>query len=122
MSCTAVPLVALIIAAGAFTQVPPLRAGPPTLAWGNKVPPAFREKVRKIAADLGTDPNYLMAVMAFETGETFRQSRKNRATGAVGLIQFLPSTARNLGTSPAALKKMSPEEQLGYVARYLAPT
>lgn len=41
-----------------------------------------------------------MAAMAFESGETFSPSIKNAAgSGAVGLIQFMPSTAKALGTS-----------------------
>ena len=33
------------------------------LAWGAKVSPAFRDKVRSIAAGLGVDPGDLMACM-----------------------------------------------------------
>ena len=82
---------------------------------------AFRQKVIDIAADLGTDPNYLMAVMSFETGGTFSPSIRNPQSGATGLIQFLPSTARGLGTTTDQLANMSAEQQLDYVARYLAP-
>jgi len=42
-------------------------------------------------------------------------------SGATGLIQFLPSTARGLGTSTAALKNMSSVEQLKFVEKYLSP-
>src|ERR1044071_1211337 len=61
---------------------------------------AFKDKVVKIASDLGTNPNFLMAVMSFESGATFRPSVKNMAgSGAVGLIQFMPATATGLGTT-----------------------
>ena len=64
------------------------------LAWGAKVSAAFRNKVRAIASELGTDPNFLMAAMAFETGRSFSPSQRNQAgSGAVGLIQFMPRTA-----------------------------
>jgi hypothetical protein len=53
--------------------------------------PEFKTKVLAISKDLGCDPNHFMAAMAFETGERF-SSRKNRASGATGLIQFMPTT------------------------------
>ncbi|TNE48598.1 MAG: lytic transglycosylase domain-containing protein [Deltaproteobacteria bacterium] len=67
------------------------------------------------------DPVHLMAVMSFETGETFSSSVRNRHTGATGLIQFMPQTARGMGTSTSALSRLSPERQLDYVERYLEP-
>jgi hypothetical protein len=60
-----------------------------------------------------------MACMAFETGETFNASIKNAVgSGAVGLIQFMPSTAKGIGTSSDALSKMSAVAQLDYVKSY----
>lgn len=38
--------------------------------------------------------------------------------GATGLIQFMPQTARDLGTTTAELKKMSRVEQSAYVKAY----
>jgi hypothetical protein len=64
------------------------------LAWGKKVSKRFRSRVKEVAANLQTDPNFLMACMAFESAGTFSSSIKNGAgSGAVGLIQFMPSTA-----------------------------
>lgn len=89
------------------------------LAWGAKVTPGFRVKVRQIAADLPCDPSDLMACMAWETGRSFRPDVMNMAgSGAVGLIQFMPDVARELGTTTNALAVMSPIMQLGYVERY----
>lgn len=94
----------------------------PSLAWGNKVSKEFRKKVREIAARLGMDPNYLMAVMAFETGYSFDPAKENGAgSGATGLIQFMPNTAVALGTTTADLAKMTAEAQLDYVEKYLTP-
>jgi soluble lytic murein transglycosylase-like protein len=62
-----------------------------------------------------------MAVMAFESGETFSPSIRNRLSGATGLIQFMPNTARRLSTTTDALAAMTAEQQLDYAARYLAP-
>jgi hypothetical protein len=92
------------------------------LAWGKKVTKEFRDKVVHICDELGTDPNFLMAAMAFESGETFSPSIRNAAgSGAVGLIQFMPSTAAALGTTPEELSSMSPEVQLNYVLKYFTP-
>ncbi|MFZ0930716.1 MAG: transglycosylase SLT domain-containing protein [Syntrophobacteraceae bacterium] len=92
------------------------------LAWGKKVSEEFREKVTDICKELGTDPDNLMACMAFESGKTFSPSIKNAAgSGAVGLIQFMPATAQALGTTTEDLAAMTAEEQLDYVAKYFSP-
>jgi hypothetical protein len=103
------------------SNVQPVRSTDSThgrLAWGAKVSEGFRDKVRAIAADLGCDPDFLMASMAFETGETFSPKIKNPQSGATGLIQFMPSTAKALGTTTNDLANMSPEDQLDFVAKY----
>jgi len=93
-----------------------------TLAWGNKVTAVFRDRVFWIGEDLEFDPNNLMAGIAWETGEKFSASVTNMAgSGATGLIQFMPATARSLGTTTAALAKMSAEDQLNYVHAYFKP-
>lgn len=91
------------------------------VAWGKKVSAAFKRRVIEIAAEFGIDPNYLMAAMAFESARTFSPSIENPYSGAVGLIQFMPSTARGLGTTTAALKRMTALAQLDYVRRYFLP-
>jgi hypothetical protein len=92
------------------------------IAWGAKVSGEFKHKVIAIAGRLRMDPDHLMAIMAFETGRSFDPAVTNHAgSGATGLIQFMPRTAEGLGTSTAALKRMSAIEQLDYVERYLTP-
>jgi hypothetical protein len=105
---------AMAFAAGALEDV--------ELAWGKKVNAPFKRKVIEISAELGIDPNFLMAAMAFESARTFSASIQNPYSGAVGLIQFMPGTAKGLGTSTAALKKMTPLAQLDYVRRYFLPS
>jgi hypothetical protein len=93
-----------------------------TMAWGAKVSPIFRERVRWIADNLGCPVNSLMACMAWESGESFRPDIRNGAgSGATGLIQFMPSTARALGTTTNALAAMTAEDQLKYVYEYFKP-
>jgi hypothetical protein len=91
------------------------------LAWGKKVSSAFKRRVIEISAELGMDPNNLMAAMAFESARTFRADIENPLSGAVGLIQFMPATAKGLGTSTRALKKLTPVAQLDFVRRYFLP-
>lgn len=92
------------------------------LAWGKKVSPEFRKRVVEICQELGVSPDYLMACMAFESAETFSPSIKNAAgSGATGLIQFMPSTAKGLGTTTGALANMTALQQLEYVHAYFWP-
>ena len=89
------------------------------LAWGAHVSTAFRTRVRAIGAKRRIEPNNIMAVVAFESGETFSPSVTNMAgSGAIGLIQFMPSVAVSLGTTTAALRAMTAEQQLDWVDRY----
>jgi hypothetical protein len=63
-----------------------------------------------------------MACMHFESGGTFSPSVRNAAgSGATGLIQFMPSTARGLHTTTDDLARMTAVEQLRYVGEYFRP-
>jgi len=95
----------------------------PLLAWGARVSPLFRSTIVGIANGLAiADPSWLMAAMAFETGESFRADVRNGAgSGAVGLIQFMPQTAAALGTTTEELAAMTPETQLNFVKAYFEP-
>ena len=95
------------------------------LIWQDKVPSHYREdfinEVIRYSNQLGIDPNCLMAVMYFESAGSFSPSIQNPYTNATGLIQFMPSTAYNLGTSVESLKQMTAVEQLYYVYKYYQP-
>lgn len=92
------------------------------IAWGAKVSPLFRERVRWICNALRMSPDDLMSCMAWESGETFSPSVTNMAgSGATGLIQFMPSTAVSLGTTTRKLAAMSAEDQLNFVYKYFRP-
>jgi hypothetical protein len=80
---------------------------------------AFIAKVKSVAAYLGVDPNALIFLMWFETGHTLDSTARNKVSGATGLIQFMPSTARFLGTTCEALAAMSNVQQLDYVKKHL---
>jgi LysM repeat protein len=89
------------------------------LIYGDQVSPEFAQKIVEIAERLSVNPNHLMAVIHFETAGTFSPAIQNPMSGATGLIQFLRSTAEELGTSTDELAKMSAERQLDFVERYL---
>lgn len=89
------------------------------MIYASKVTPEFCAKVEDIAAKLGIDPDWLMACMEFESG--LNPAAKNPKSSASGLIQFMAATAKNLGTTTMALRKMSGEAQLEYVERYFRP-
>lgn len=80
---------------------------------------AFEARVNQVSASLGVDPNFLMIVMYKESRLNHRAI--NSQSGATGLIQFMPSTARSLGTTTASLAAMSNVQQLDYVEKYLRP-
>ena len=82
---------------------------------------AFGNKIIKISNNLKISPNWLMITINNETAGTFSPSIKNPTSTATGLIQFMEATAKSLGTTTAALAKMSNVEQLDYVENYFKP-
>jgi hypothetical protein len=66
------------------------------------------EELVQHADEAGLDPAALAAVFRLESG----------GSGATGLIQFMPKTARGLGVTMDQLREMSAAEQLPYVMRY----
>lgn len=89
---------------------------------GNRhVTAEFIRGVEAMAQRIGARPEHVLAVMSFETGGSFSPGVRNGAgSGATGLIQFMPTTARELGTSTEALARMTSVQQLEYVERYFA--
>lgn len=90
------------------------------LVWGARVDQPFRVRVRKMGDNLNINPDWLMAIMGFETGYTFDPTISNPGSSATGLIQFTEATARGLGTSTTALRRMTAVQQLDYVEKYFA--
>ena len=77
----------------------------------------FMNKVISVAESLGCNYLDLFACMAFETGRTFNPSLVNRI-GATGLIQFIPSTAKSLGTNTVNLAGLTRTDQMDWVLKY----
>ncbi len=86
------------------------------------VPAHLQAKLNEVAANIEVNPKYLAAVIDFETGGSWDPSVRNAAgSGGTGLIQFMPDTAADLGTSVDTLATMSAWDQLDYVQAYLMP-
>lgn len=83
--------------------------------------PEFWRELQAVAERLGTDPTWLLNVIACES--LFDPGARNPLPGqtASGLLQIIEGTARRLGTTTKAIRRMSPVEQLRLVERYLAP-
>ena len=74
----------------------------------------FLEKVKKLSAKYQINPADLLGKFASESG---LDPAADNGTH-VGLIQFSKDSARAVGTTQAALKKMSRAEQMEYVEKY----
>jgi hypothetical protein len=112
---------------------------------------AFLKKLTDISADLQVQPDWIMVLMNSETGGTFNPQIVNKQASSVkgydengkvfkpagtpdstndyeraryratGLIQFMPATAKHLGTTNQALYKLNNVQQLDYVHKYFLP-
>lgn len=65
----------------------------------------------------GWDPDALAGTISHESG--FVPSAKNPRGSASGLLQWIDSTARSLGTTAEKIRRMSVDEQLPLIERYL---
>ncbi|MBU0470180.1 MAG: VWA domain-containing protein [Nanoarchaeota archaeon] len=100
------------------TEKVEVKCGEVSAETAKKFALGFLDKVKEVANGLGMDPNYILAVMSFETGNTFDPCVKNPVSSATGLIQFMSSTAIGLGTTTESLCQMSQVEQMDYVKKY----
>lgn len=81
----------------------------------------FIGAVNTLASDFNIAPDDIYRAIEFETAGSWSPSIRNPNGSATGLIQFLESTARGLGTSTAELASMTRGQQMEYVRRYLEP-
>jgi len=83
--------------------------------------PEFWRELHAVAGRLKTDPAWLLNVMASES--LFDPDARNPLPGqtASGLLQIIEGTARRLGTTTRAIRRMSPVDQLRLVEKYLEP-
>lgn len=83
-----------------------------------------QKKVIEVAAELGINPNWLLAVIYFETAKSFSPSKTN-SIGSVGLIQFTKDksgvaykTINGKKYVLSDIAKMSFETQMDLVEQY----
>lgn len=81
----------------------------------------FVNAAGKLATDLAIPVDDVFRVIEFETAGSWSPAIKNPGSTATGLIQFLESTAKGLGTSTANLANMTRAQQMEYVGKYLEP-
>ena len=86
---------------------------------GGSINDAFQKKLEEVAKRLKVSKSDLLGIMKHESG--LNPHAVNPYTRATGLIQFMPSTAKRMGTSVEALKNMSAIEQLDYVEKFYKP-
>lgn len=91
---------------------------PKTSGKGDASSLEFFNKLKGIAGRLGVSTSDLLRIMQFETGGSMDPAEGPNGVGAVGLIQFMPDTAKGLGTTTVALQKMTAVEQLDYVEKF----
>ena len=75
-------------------------------------------ELKRISDKYGIPFEWMINLIRHESAGTFNPAITN-SIGATGLIQFLKSTAIDLGTTTDALRKMTFKQQLAYVDKYL---
>lgn len=137
------------------TPTPTRRARAPAVAAAETTPellaeypgiddPFLAQKIVDVSKNLEISPSVLGGVIDYESGGSFDPAKPNEAgSGAIGLIQFMPNTARGLlheageeGFAPSKDKNirdqrkaaaterfanMTAVEQMDWVEKYLAP-
>ena len=84
--------------------------------WAKDAP--FISGVNQLAQKYDIDAGDLLGLMYSESG--VNPQAVNPSGGATGLIQFMPETARGMGTSTAAIYKMNRTQQLALVDKFFA--
>lgn len=88
--------------------------------WGTEETrsPEFQQKLEQIANSLQMDPDLLRSAMMAESSLNPRAVNKDPRSGATGLIQWMPSTAKQFGFTTDDLLKMPATDQLDHVYEY----
>jgi hypothetical protein len=93
-------------------------AGAAQIAAAYGIDPTLAAKIEQVAYQVGIpDPAWLANLINFESNG-FNPQAVNPFSGATGLIQFMPRTARELGTTTDALRAMPAVRQMDYVRAY----
>ena len=103
------------ISGSANDPLPPPNGDQPA-DWASDID--FIDEVTTVAKQLNCNYIDLLACMAFETGRTFDPAKRNPRSSATGLIQFMASTAKSLGTTTAYLAGLTRTQQMSWVEKY----
>jgi len=76
----------------------------------------YKQNLIRVSNNLGIPPAWLDTCIYIESRRNLQAV--NSSSGATGLIQFMPSTARDLGTTTAQIKNMSYDEQFNLIETY----
>ena len=97
------------------------------LIYEDKIPASYRsgfvKKITEISSKLDINPNWLMAIMYFESARSFSPSKGNNI-GCYGLIQFCPDKGKNYKTVSgkqylmSTIRDMNYSDQLDLVYEY----
>lgn len=87
-----------------------------------RVDPTFLRALAAMVDRHGWDIDGIAGVISHESGFNAAAHTPIPGQTATGLIQFIESTARQLGTTTDALRTMSPLQQLPYVERFFQRT
>lgn len=85
------------------------------LITGNRS--GFLTAVQGVASFLNIKPEWLLVCMYMES--KFNPEAVNPITGATGLIQFMPATAKEMGVSTDYIKRKTNVQQMAFVQDYL---
>jgi soluble lytic murein transglycosylase-like protein len=97
---------------GEYSRAAAARAAPPPPIETGGEPTRFDPAISEYSALHGVDPALVRAVILVESAfDPFARSR----AGAIGLMQLMPATARELGVDP-----LQPEQNIEGGARYLS--
>ncbi len=80
---------------------------------------AFVNAIKGVAQNNNIKPDDLARIIAFESANTWSPSVRNPGSSATGLIQFMSETAKSLGTTTDELSRMTRDQQMVYVDKYL---
>jgi len=75
-----------------------------------------RKNMQQIAKEINCNPEDIERLIYIESRNNHKARNKS---GATGLMQFMPSTTKELGTSTSAIYNMTAEQQMYYVRKFL---
>lgn len=92
------------------------------MIYASRLTTAEKDALKQLQTDFSWNDdqlNFLIACMAFESN--LNPKAKNKTSGAVGLIQFMPNICKAYGTTADEMLKRSFIGQLPYVKKHFMP-